>query len=95
LTRRGAVALAENNLLELGKCMSAAQTNLAALGVSTTQIDKLVRAAMQAGALGAKLTGSGMGGCVIAIAPTAEIAEQVADAMSSAGAIQVWQHEFA
>ena len=95
VTRRGAVALAENDLVALGRYMNADQDNLQLLGVSTAQIDRLVAAARTAGALGAKLTGSGMGGCVIALAQDSATAQQVADAMSTAGAIQVWQHDFA
>jgi mevalonate kinase len=39
------------------------------LGVSSAELDALVRAARGAGALGAKLTGAGGGGAVIALAP--------------------------
>ena len=42
---------------------------LSGLGVSTPELDALVHAARAAGALGAKLTGAGGGGAVIALAP--------------------------
>mgnify|MGYP004465402795 CR=1 FL=1 len=94
VTREGAVALAEDNLQTLGRCLSRAQTSLRHLGVSTPQIDALVAAAMTNGALGAKLTGSGMGGCVIALATDVTAANKIVSAMDHAGAIQVWTHKF-
>src|SRR5690606_164947 len=36
--------------------------------VSTPELDALVEAFLEAGALGARLTGAGFGGCVVAIA---------------------------
>jgi mevalonate kinase len=49
--------------------MNRAHTLLADLGVSTAQLDALCGCAREAGAYGAKLTGAGGGGAVIAIAP--------------------------
>lgn len=43
------------------------------LDVSTPKIEKLIRAATDAGALGCKITGSGNGGCMIAYCPGNEI----------------------
>jgi mevalonate kinase len=37
------------------------------IGVSTPKLDRLVVAARKGGALGAKLTGAGGGGCIIAL----------------------------
>ncbi len=42
------------------------------LDVSTPKIEKMIEAAMKAGALGCKITGSGNGGCMIAYCPGAE-----------------------
>ncbi len=41
---------------------------LAALGVSSPELDMMVHASRRAGALGAKLTGAGGGGCMVALA---------------------------
>ncbi len=49
--------------------MNRAHAVLSGLGVSTPQLDSLCEAARATGAYGAKLTGAGGGGAVIAIAP--------------------------
>ncbi|RIY18388.1 mevalonate kinase [Bifidobacteriaceae bacterium WP012] len=74
----------------MGARMTRAHRILADLGVSTPQLDKLVRAALDHGALGAKLTGGGGGGCVIALADTEAAAERVSAALRSAGACGTW-----
>ena len=48
------------------------------LEVSCPEIEHMVKLAEDAGALGAKLTGGGGGGCVIAVAPGREAAVQAA-----------------
>lgn len=55
----------------------------AGIGVSTPKLDRLVQAALDAGALGAKLNGSGGGGCMFAYAPGREA--EVAAALEAAG----------
>jgi len=51
--------------------------------VSHPALDRLIRAGMSAGALGGKLTGAGLGGCVVMMAPGR--GEEVARAIRSAG----------
>lgn len=68
----------------LGQCMLENQRLLTELGVSCPEIDALVAAALAAGAYGAKLSGSGGGGLVLALAPPGR-QEGVADAMRQAG----------
>ncbi len=68
LTRRGARALRGGDLEELGRLMEANGFLLDALGVSTPRLRAMAGGAMEAGALGAKLTGAGGGGCVVALA---------------------------
>ncbi len=81
--RAGADALTENDLPTLGALMNQAHEHLAALGVSSPALDALVGAAREAGALGAKLTGAGGGGAVIACAPGRE--QSVCDAWRALG----------
>lgn len=54
-------------LKQLGKLMILNHGILASIGVSTERIEELVNKAMDSGALGAKLTGAGGGGCIIAL----------------------------
>ncbi len=76
--------------LEIGLKMSRAHKILAQLGVSTPLLDELVNAACKSGALGAKLTGGGGGGCVIALAQSYANALKVAAALERAGAAKTW-----
>ena len=70
LVRQGERALAENDLDELGRLMDVNHGLLSALGVSARSLDAMVWAAREAGARGAKLTGAGGGGCVVALDET-------------------------
>ncbi|HEY3358230.1 MAG TPA: mevalonate kinase [Polyangia bacterium] len=72
LATAGAAALVAGDLGALGRCLDDAQEALAALGVSSPAIERMGAVARGAGALGAKLTGAGGGGCVIALAPGRE-----------------------
>ena len=69
----------------LGDLMDHNHSLLQDMTISSPELDKLVKAARNAGALGAKLSGSGRGGNMIALVEQAK-AESVADALISAGA---------
>ncbi len=69
LTDTGTASLLAGDLPALGKDMNRAHELLAGLGVSTPLLDGLCAVAREHGAWGAKLTGAGGGGSVIAIAP--------------------------
>jgi mevalonate kinase len=69
----------------LGQLMDQNQTILAAMGVSAPQLNQLIQAARQAGALGAKLSGAGWGGNMVALT-SAEQANGVGQALRQAGA---------
>jgi len=56
----------------LGRLMDFDHGLLSALGVSSRSLDAMVWAARDAGAHGAKLTGAGGGGCIVALDPTPE-----------------------
>jgi mevalonate kinase len=62
------LALEANDHVGLGRLMDLNQMLLSGLMLSTEEIEAMCRLAREAGALGAKLTGSGGGGCVIALA---------------------------
>jgi mevalonate kinase len=85
LVLEGARAVAEGRPDLLGRCMTENHALLVALGLSTHTLDAIVAAATAAGALGAKLTGSGGGGCAIALAASADEAESLRAALASPG----------
>ncbi|MCS6831257.1 MAG: galactokinase family protein [Armatimonadota bacterium] len=69
---------------DLGKLLLAHHTQLRdGLEVSTPKIEKMLEAALGAGALGGKVNGSGGGGCLFAYAPGHE--EEVVEAFKRAG----------
>jgi mevalonate kinase len=72
-------------LEKLGPLMDANQTHLRELAVSSPALERLIDASKRAGALGAKLSGGGRGGCMIALANETTQA-RVADALRAAGA---------
>lgn len=67
LVRNAALALPAGDLVALGQLLDLNQLLLASLFVSTERIETLCRVAREAGALGAKLTGAGGGGCILAL----------------------------
>ncbi|MES1928475.1 3-hydroxy-3-methylglutaryl-coenzyme A reductase [Salinisphaera dokdonensis CL-ES53] len=84
LALAGADALKKGDIAELGELMNIDHGLLNALQVSSREIEELVEIARQNGALGAKLTGGGGGGAMIAIAEP-ERTQPIASAMRSAG----------
>lgn len=64
----GCLALDAEDRLGMGQLMTRNHEHLRALGVSTSTLDTMCASARSRGALGAKLTGAGGGGCVVALA---------------------------
>ena len=83
-------AIRQGDLVALGRLMTYNHYYLNQLKVSTPELDNIVKSAWLAGALGAKLTGGGLGGCVIALASHAQQAEAISQAMRQAGAGRTW-----
>ncbi|MCC4382100.1 mevalonate kinase [Limosilactobacillus reuteri] len=82
--------LAQNDIVKLGDAFNFAQTDLAALNVSDPSLDHLIHVARDNGALGAKLTGGGRGGCMIALMQTAMGARRLASILKENGAHDIW-----
>mgnify|MGYP001106099821 CR=1 FL=1 len=82
--------LKAGDIKQLGHYLNLAQEQLDLLGVSDEGINHLVMTARKCGAFGAKLTGGGRGGCMIAITDTKEKAEQIARELKMQGAKAVW-----
>lgn len=77
--------IATGDLAELGRLMTENQRILVEMGVSSPELEQLVAVAQAAGAMGAKLSGAGWGGNMIALV-NAETEETVRQALLSAGA---------
>ncbi len=81
VTVEGGDALRRNDVERLGRLMTQDHKLLSILGVSCTQLNKLVNAALPY-SYGAKLTGSGGGGCMVALT---DEPEKVCEAIRSRG----------
>ncbi|MBK8135502.1 MAG: mevalonate kinase [Anaerolineae bacterium] len=81
-------ALSSGSIERLGQLMGENQVLLADLTVSSPELDILIQAALHAGAIGAKLSGGGRGGNMIAIV-TSETESPVRAALLSSGAVRV------
>lgn len=90
LSYESADALRANSIHDLGENMNEAQRILSSLSVSHPALDCCIHAAHVAGAVGAKLTGGGRGGCMIALAQSASYAQRIRKALAQAGAIHTW-----
>jgi mevalonate kinase len=90
LARRARGTLEDGDAQALGATMDAAHELLTELDVSSADLDRLVDAARRADALGAKLTGGGRGGCVLALVADGEHADRVSAALRAAGATETW-----
>jgi mevalonate kinase len=85
-------ALEQGDPSRLGFDLRRNHALLRELDVSSPELDRLVQAAEAAGALGAKMSGGGMGGNMIALV-TPDLRESIAEALRNAGAVGVLQTE--
>lgn len=85
LVRNGRLAAEAGDAKALGQLFDMNQSLLAAMLISTDTLEEMIGAARAAGALGAKLTGGGGGGCMIALAADRDAAEKVKDAIEAGG----------
>jgi mevalonate kinase len=79
------VALEDGNLEHVGQLFDMNHKLLSSLMLSTERLETMCGAAREAGALGAKVTGAGGGGCMIAVARSHEDAEPIAEALRRLG----------
>jgi mevalonate kinase len=89
-TRAALDDLAAGHLPELGRRLTDCHRLLADLGLTTGRTDALVRAALDAGALGAKMSGGGLGGCIVALTTTVEHAGSVSTALADRTGARTW-----
>lgn len=90
LVRQARRVIEAGDIEQLGRLMTRNHGYLRVLTVSSPELDSLVQAALDAGALGAKLSGGGRGGNMIALV-TAETKAAVWAALLAGGAKQVFE----
>ncbi|MBK5132949.1 mevalonate kinase [Candidatus Bathyarchaeota archaeon] len=78
-------AIQNFDLLKVGELMSFNHRLLVDIGVSCKELDQLVDIAREQGAYGAKLTGGGGGGCMVALTPGKNLQEKVAITLENEG----------
>lgn len=93
LVEEAEFAISQKDLKKLGQAMADAHENLKALSVSSPESDKLVSSAISNGALGAKMSGGGLGGCIIALVESKELAEVITKKLREEGAVNTWIQE--
>jgi mevalonate kinase len=82
------IAIQTGDAIKLGNLMSEDHLHLKEIGVSVPQLDTMVEIALTSGAFGAKLSGGGLGGNMIALAPP-NLIENIAENLRKAGIQQI------
>ena len=90
LTQQAEEAIKARDAVMLGEILTKAHGNLKEIGVSSLEADALVETALQHGALGAKMSGGGLGGCIIALVADYLQAQDLAERLEEKGAVQTW-----
>ncbi|GFO97362.1 mevalonate kinase [groundwater metagenome] len=88
-SKKGEILVKKKDYISLGKLMNVNHGLLDALGVGTAELSALVYAARSAGAYGAKITGAGGGGCMVALTDSPG---EVASAIENAGGKAIISH---
>jgi mevalonate kinase len=81
LVRNAKLAIEAGNHVALGQLFDLNHTILDSLMLCTTKLDEMCQTARTAGALGAKMTGAGGGGCMFALAPKHDEALRLRDVL--------------
>ena len=90
LTQQAEDAIRQKDAEKLGQILSQAHLHLKEIGVSSPEADSLVETALSYGALGAKMSGGGLGGCIIALVADLTQAQELAERLEEKGAVQTW-----
>jgi mevalonate kinase len=89
IAKKARKIIEDGEICGLGPLMNENHHILQQLGVSNKNLDLLVTTALKAGAEGAKLSGAGRGGNIIALA-TLETAKEISNALCQAGAVSTF-----
>jgi mevalonate kinase len=88
IVNNGKVMLEQGNMKGLGQLMTMNHMILASYFLlSTPELEAMIRAANQAGALGAKVTGGGGGGCMIALVDSDDAHARVKASLGALGPV--------
>lgn len=93
ITYEARKALEKSSKQLLGYLLNEAQKELEAIGVSDASLNRLITFARENGALGAKLTGGGNGGCIIALAKDHDHSLLLSEKLKQFGSHNVWAYE--
>jgi mevalonate kinase len=85
LAKKGKEALEKFDLKQVGELMNENHLLLQEIEVSCKELDYLVDLSRSQGAFGAKMTGGGGGGCMLALTPGKKLQEKVASAIENEG----------
>ncbi len=78
-------AIKKSDWEKVGVLMNKNHALLQKISVSCKELDEMQKIALEAGAFGAKLTGTGRGGLLIALTPGTELQDKVAAALKAKG----------
>ncbi|MGT2928891.1 mevalonate kinase [Streptococcus dentasini] len=84
------VGILAKDLSVIGQAMSQAHQELDLLGVSSPEANHLVQVAQAKGAIGAKMSGGGLGGCIIALCRYEKEAQDMSHMLKKEGAANTW-----
>jgi len=86
IAQKGREIIEYGPICDLGELLTENHALLQQMGVSIPPVDDLVKEALSAGALGAKLSGSGGGGIIIALVKESDT-QKISSALTAAGAL--------
>ena len=89
ITIEGTESFIKGDSVVLGDVMNRNHELLQKLDVSCPELDRLVEAAIEAGAAGAKMSGAGRGGCMVAVAVNAGTTAEIEEALKKADAVRI------
>ena len=87
LVDQALAAFERDEATHVGRLMTANHRLLVDLGLSNERLERMVATALREGALGAKLTGAGGGGCMIALTDGGDSHSRVAAALRTFGEV--------
>jgi len=85
IAKEGKIAIEEGNVEMVGELMNDNHELLNKIGVGHPELEKLVELSIKSGAVGAKLTGGGGGGNIVALANNVKEQKEMCESITEAG----------